>query len=84
VHRERITCHDMTKESRFDARFVELCLQHGVHSLQSRLVFGRDQRPIGTFVMACNEARSETDFDSALMKFAADATGAILQKNLDA
>jgi len=37
--REIVTSHDMTKESRFDERFVAHCLEHSVNSLQSRPMF---------------------------------------------
>ena len=78
-----VTCDDLTKESRFHPAFVSLCVQHGIASLQSRPVFGRDQKPIGTFVMACSHPRDENGFDAALMQFAADAVGAVLQRELD-
>jgi hypothetical protein len=78
-----ITCHDMSKESRFDERFVQTCVRHGIHALQSRPVYGRDQKPIGTFVMSFGEPREVNGFDAALMAFAADAVGALLQDELE-
>jgi GAF domain-containing protein len=78
-----VTCDDLTKESRFHPNFVSLCVQHGIASLQSRPVFGRDEKPIGTFVMACSQPRAENSFDAALMRFAADAVGSVLQRELD-
>jgi hypothetical protein len=78
-----ITSHDLATESRFDARFIQLCLAHGIRSLQSRPVCGRDGRPVGTFVMGYAEPRDARDFDAALMAFAADAVGALLQAHLD-
>jgi GAF domain-containing protein len=80
---EIITIHDMTKESRFDERFVAVCLQHGIQSLQSRPVYGPDGCAIGTFVMGFSSARSVTDYDEALMQFAADAVGTLFQRRLD-
>jgi hypothetical protein len=78
-----ITSHDLTQESRFDKRFVQVCIHHGIRSLQSRPVHGRDKYPIGTFVMGYADPADLRDFDVALMEFAADAVGALLQKHLD-
>jgi hypothetical protein len=78
-----ITCHDMASEARFDERFVATCVQHGVLSLQSRPVYGRDGKPIGTFVMTFTEPRVATDFNVAVMDFAAEAVSALLQRDLD-
>ena len=78
-----ITCHDLSRETRFDAQFVQLCLQHGVRALQSWPVYGRDKRPVGTFVIGYGESRTEKDFDAALMKFAADAVSELLQAEID-
>jgi GAF domain-containing protein len=80
---EIITCPDITKEQRFDPRWRRLNLEHGLRSLQSRPVYLRDRRPYGTFVLAYREPREETDWDVALMKFAADAAGLIIQFDLD-
>jgi GAF domain-containing protein len=60
-----------------------LNLDHGLRSLQSRPVYLRDGTPYGTFVLAYREPRKETDWDVALMKFAADAAGLIIQSDLD-
>ena len=78
-----ITSQDLTKEKRFDERFVQVCIGHGIRSLQSRPVHGRDRVPIGTFVMGYGEPADLRDFDIALLEFAADAVGALLQKHLD-
>jgi hypothetical protein len=78
-----ITCHDMASEARFDERFVATCVQHGIFSLQSRPVHGRDGKPIGTFVMTFAEPRVATDFNVAVMNFAAEAVSALLQRELD-
>jgi GAF domain-containing protein len=78
-----ITCPDITKEQRFDPRWRRLNLDHGLRSLQSRPVYLRDRRPYGTSVLAYREPRVETDWDIALMKFAADAAGLIIQSDLD-
>jgi GAF domain-containing protein len=80
---EIITCPDITKEQRFDPRWRRLNLDHGLRSLQSRPVYLRDRTPYGTFVLAYREPREETDWDVALMKFAADAAGLIIQSDLD-
>lgn len=79
-----ITSCDLADESRFDERFVRLCIDHGIRSLQSRPVYGRARKPIGTFVMGYDQPREDRDFDVALMDFAADAVGTLLQKELDA
>lgn len=73
-----VTCHDMTRESRFDEQFVRLCVEHGVMALQSRPVMGKDGRPLGTFVMAYRDPRDERDFDAALMELGADGVSAVL------
>jgi len=78
-----ITCHDMASEARFDERFVATCVQHGIFSLQSRPVHGRDGKPIGTFVMTFAEPRVATDFNVAVMDFAAEAVSALLKRELD-
>ena len=80
---EIITCPDITKEQRFDPRWRRLNLDNGLRSLQSRPVYLRDRTPYGTFVLAYREPRKETDWDVALMKFAADAAGLIIQSDLD-
>jgi GAF domain-containing protein len=80
---EIITCPDITKEYRFDPRWRRLNLDHGLRSLQSRPVHLRDRRPYGTFVLAYREPSEETNWDVALMKFAADAAGLIIQSDLD-
>ena len=78
-----ITSQDLTKEDRFDERFVEVCILHGIRSLQSRPVHGRGKHPIGTFVMGYAQPADLRDFDVTLMEFAADAAGVLLQKHLD-
>ena len=83
VRGEIITCPDLEKETRFDPRWQRLCLDHGLRSLQSRPVYLRDGKPFATFVLAYREPRPETDWNVALMTFAADAAGFVLQDNLD-
>ena len=80
---EIITCRDIATETRFDARWQRLCLDHGLRSLQSRPVRLRDGTPYATFVLAYREPRAETDWDVALMTFAADAAGHVIQSDLD-
>ena len=58
-------------------------LQTYAYALQSRPVYLRDRKPYGTFVLAYREPRNETDWDAALMTFAADAAGLIIQSDLD-
>jgi hypothetical protein len=42
-----------------------------------------DRKPYCTFVLAYREPRKETNWDVALMTFAADAAGLIIQSDLD-
>jgi len=78
-----ITAHDLTVESRFSDSFITTCLDHGIKSLQSRPVYGREQKPIGTFVMGYGEVSEDQRFDAPFMEFAADAVAALLQRELD-
>jgi hypothetical protein len=80
---EVITCSDIAQEKRFDPQWKRLCLEHGLRSLQSRPVYLRDRRPYATFVLAYRQPREETGWDVALMAFAADAAGLIIQSDLD-
>ncbi|WP_109486381.1 GAF domain-containing protein [Occallatibacter savannae] len=81
--KEVITSHDLTHESRFSEAFIATCLEHGIKSLQSRPVYGRDQQPIGTFVMGYGEPSEDQRFAAPYMEFAADAVAALLQEELD-
>ena len=83
AHGEIITCPDIAEETRFDPQWQRLCLDHGIRSLQSRPVFLRERRPYATFVLAYRRPREETDWAVALLKFAADAAGLIIQSDLD-
>lgn len=78
-----ITIHDINTEGRFSELFVRACIEHGIKSLQSRPVYGREKKPIGTFVMGYPEPSDDQKFDAPFMEFAADAVGALLQKDLD-
>ena len=80
---EIITCPDIAEENRFDPQWQRLCLNHGIRSLQSRPVYLSERRAYGTFVLAYRQPRKETDWDVALMKFAADAASLIIQSDLD-
>ncbi len=80
---EIITIHDMNKESRFSDFFIATCLAHGIKSLRSRPVYGRQREPIGTFVMGYGEPSDDQAFDAPYLEFAADAVGALLQQELD-
>jgi GAF domain-containing protein len=80
---EIITCPDIERETRFDPRWRQLCLDHGIRSLQSRPVRLRDGRPFATFVLAYREPREETAWNATLMTFAADAAGVLIQSDLD-
>lgn len=80
---EIITCVDIASETRFDPRWKQLCLDHGLRALQSRPVFLRDSKPFATFVLAYREPHDESDWNVALMNFAADAAGVALQAEFD-
>ena len=71
--RQVVTTRDMHQEVRFDERFVTHCLEHSIVALQSRPVYDGDGKPLGTFVMGFSTPRAASDFDIALMDFAADA-----------
>jgi GAF domain-containing protein len=83
AHGEIITCSDIAEEKRFDPQWQRLCLDHGIRSLQSRPVYLRGRMPYATFVLAYRQPREETDWDVALMTFAADAAGLMIQSALD-
>ena len=80
---EIITCPNIAEEQRFDPQWQRISLDNGIRSLQSRPVYLRDGKPFGTFVLAYRQPRTETDWDVALMKFAADAAGLIIQSDFD-
>jgi len=80
---EIITCPDIANEQRFYPEWRNMNLRHGLRALQSRPVYLRDRKPYGTFVLAYREPRKETDWNVALMTFAADAAGLIIQSDLD-
>ncbi len=50
---------------------------------RSRCVYGRQQQPIGTFVMGYGQTGDEQRFAVPALEFAADAVGALLQRELD-
>ena len=81
--RQIITVHDLEKESRFSDLFIATCLSHGIRSLRSRPVYGRADAAIGTFVMGYGEPSDDQRFDLPYIDFAADAVGAMLQRELD-
>ena len=74
---ETITCPDIQNDTLFDARWRKVCLDHGLKSIQSRPVYVAGQ-PRGTFVLAYRNAKPESEWDDALMKFAADAASEAL------
>jgi hypothetical protein len=80
---EIIICPDIAEETRFDPLWQRLCLDHGIRSLQSRPVLLSDGTPCASFVMAYREPRAETEWNAALMAFAADAASHVIQSNLE-
>jgi GAF domain-containing protein len=80
---EIVTCADIASDSRFDPAWRKLCLDSGVRAVQSRPIYLRDGATYGTFVLGYREPRAESDWDVAVMTFAADAVGNALQADLD-
>lgn len=74
-----ITCPDIQNDTFFDPRWREVCLKHGLKSIQSRPVYV-DGKPRGTFVLAFREPKPESEWNVALMTFAADVASAALSK----
>jgi GAF domain-containing protein len=79
---EAITCADIANDQRFDPQWKKVCLAHGLRSLQSRPIF-LNGKPFGTFVLSYRDPRPESDWDVALMTFAADAAGTALQSSIE-
>jgi GAF domain-containing protein len=74
---EPITCPDITRDTLFDPRWRQVCLDHGLQAIQSRPVYV-DGKPRGTFVLAYRQPKPESEWDAALMMFAADAASKAL------
>jgi hypothetical protein len=72
-----IICPDVQSDRAFDPKWREVCLSHGLRAVQSRPVY-IDGRARGTFVLAFRTPKPESDWDAALMTFAADAVSTIL------
>ena len=72
-----ITCPDIQNDRLFDPRWRQVCLDHGLKAIQSRPIY-LDGLPRGTFVLAFREPKSESEWDVALMTFAADAASKAL------
>jgi GAF domain-containing protein len=72
-----ITCPDVENDRLFDPRWRQVCLDHGIRAIQSR-PFYVDGKPKGTFVLAYRAPRPESEWNVALMTFAADAAGKVL------
>jgi GAF domain-containing protein len=72
-----ITCPDIEHDQLFDPCWRQVCLAHGLRAIQSRPIYV-DGRPRGTFVLAFREPKPESEWDVALMNFAADAAGKAL------
>ena len=76
-----ITCPDIESDQLFDPRWRSVCLEHGLKSIQSRPVYVNGKAR-GTFVLAFREPKLESDWNTALMTFAADATGEVLSSSV--
>lgn len=80
---QTITCPDIQEDQVFDARWRKVCLDYGLKSIQSRPVYVNG-KPRGTFVLAYTQARPESEWDAALMAFAADAATEALSNDTSA
>jgi len=69
---QTITCPDIQADDNFDPQWRNVCLDFGLKSIQSRPVYVNG-KVRGTFVLAYQKPRPESDWDAALMTFAADA-----------
>jgi GAF domain-containing protein len=76
---QTITCPDIEADRLFDEKWRSVCLGYGLRSIQSRPVYVSG-RARGTFVLAYREPKPESEWDGALMTFAADAAGDVLQQ----
>ena len=74
---EAIICPDIAHDTLFDPRWRQVCLDHGLGAIQSRPIFVNG-KPRGTFVLAYRHAKLESEWDVALMTFAADAASEAL------
>ena len=63
----------------FDPRWRKVCLDYGLKSIQSRPVYVNG-RARGTFVLAYRAPRPESEWDVALMTFAANAATEALSR----
>lgn len=76
---ETITCPDVQVDQVFDPRWRQVCLSYGLQAVQSRPVYVAGHAR-GTFVLAYRAPRLESQWDAALMNFAADAASEALSK----
>ena len=74
---QTITCPDMQLDTVFDEKWRKVCLDYGLKSIQSRPVYVNGKSR-GTFVLAYRAPKPETEWDAALMTFAADAASKTL------
>jgi len=74
---ETITCADIERDTLFDPRWRQTCLDHGLKAIQSRPVYVNGV-PRGTFVLAYRYPKPESEWDATLMAFAADAASKTL------
>lgn len=72
-----IICPDIQSDRLFDEKWRAVCLNYGLMSIQSRPVYV-DGKARGTFVLAFRQPKPESEWDAALMTFAADAASEIL------
>lgn len=74
-----ITCPDIQADQVFDEKWRKVCLSYGLRSIQSRPVL-LNGKPRGTFVLAFRNPKVESEWDAALMTFAADAATEVLKR----
>lgn len=77
---QTITCPDIEADRMFDEKWRSVCLGYGLRSIQSRPVYVSGKAR-GTFVLAYREPKPESEWDAALMTFAADAAGDVLARS---
>jgi GAF domain-containing protein len=69
---QTIICPDIEADRSFDDKWRKVCLDYGLKAIQSRPVYVSGQAR-GTFVLAYKVPKPESEWDGALITFAADA-----------
>jgi hypothetical protein len=77
---KRVTCPNISTETRFNAEWRRLYLDLGIQSVQSAPVFSFNGKALGTFVVAFNEPRAAASFDMEMTAFGVYAMRTILRR----